>query len=184
MSFSGIIKLMDKKLKILWPVKAVILLIFCLITIGLTSQKSLSQKTQPAHSIVAVKPILSEAPVTAGDLIELTLELTIAPGYHLNSAQPEDQMLIPASVEFKKNPAYEIKEIIFPEARKKKFKFSDRPLSVYEGTLKIKVKIELAEDVCGSNLELEGKVRFQACDEEACLRPASVPFKVVIKIAT
>lgn len=175
--------LMDKNKKTLWPVKLTILLIFCLITIGLTSQKGLSQKTRPAHSIVAVKPILTETPVRPGELIELTLELAIAPGYHLYSAQPEDEMLIPTSVEFKKDQVYEIKEIIFPEARKKKFKFSGRPLSVYEGLIKIKVKVELAEDVCGSSLELEGKVRYQACDEEACLRPASVPFKAVIKIA-
>lgn len=176
--------LMDKKIKTFRPVRLAILLIFCLITIGLTSQKGLSQKTRPVHSIVAVKPVLPEAPVHPGELIELTLELTIAPGYHLNSARPEDEMLIPASVEFKKNPVYEIKEIIFPEARKKNFKFSDRPLSVYEGTIKIKVKIELAENTCGSSLELEGKVRYQACDEGACLRPAAVPFKAVIKIAT
>lgn len=134
--------------------------------------------------IVAVKTVPPANPVVPGDTFELTLELTIAPGYHINSQKPEDELLVPTSVELKKDPAFEVKEVIFPETKKKQFKFSDKPLSVYDGQVKVKLKIELAENVCGSILELEGKVRYQACDQEACLRPASASFKATVKIAS
>ncbi|MGQ9800890.1 MAG: protein-disulfide reductase DsbD domain-containing protein [Candidatus Saccharicenans sp.] len=174
---------MDKKFEALVPLRLTLLLIGCLIVIGITTQKSFSQERRSENSIVSVKPIPPDAPVAFGEKFELILELTIAPNFHINSQKPEDEVLIPTSVEFKKDQLFEVKEIIFPEARKKKFKFSDRPLSVYEGKIKIKIKIELAEDFCGSSLELEGKVRYQACNDEACLRPASLPFKAVLKIA-
>lgn len=136
------------------------------------------------RSLVIVKPTPPGKPVRPGESFILTLELSVAPGYHINSEKPEDKLLVPTSIEFKQDPAFEVKEVSFPEAKTKRFKFSDKPLSVYQGQIKVKIKIELAEDVCGSQLVLEGKLRYQACDEEACLRPTSVPFKAVIKIAT
>ncbi|MCX8160169.1 MAG: protein-disulfide reductase DsbD N-terminal domain-containing protein [Candidatus Saccharicenans sp.] len=145
---------------------------------------ALAQEKNVRQSILTVKPIPPAKPVAPGDAFEITLELTVAPGFHINSQKPEDELLVPTSVELKKDPALELKEVIFPEAKKKKFKFSDKPLSVYEGQVKVNLKIELAEDVCGSSLEIEGKVRYQACDQEACLRPASVPFKTTIKLAS
>jgi len=163
-----------------------IFLPFLLVT-GLLIKNSSSEapgrQTIP-RSLVIVKPAPPDKPVRPGESFTLTLELTVAPGYHINSEKPEDELLIPTSIEIKKEPIFEVKEIIFPEARKKKFKFSNQPLAVYEGQIKIEIKLELADDICGTSLELEGKVRYQACDEEACLRPASVPFKAVIKIAT
>ncbi len=140
--------------------------------------------SQSANPIVAVKASPPLKSVVPGDTFELILELTIASGSHINSDKPEDDLLVPTSVELKKDPALELKEAIFPEAKKKKFKFSDKPLSVYEGQVKVKLKIELAEGVCGSSLEIEGKVRYQACDQEACLRPSSVPFKTTVKLAS
>ncbi len=141
------------------------------------------QSGSDQQQIVKIKVIPPEKPVSPGTLFELKLELTIAPGFHINSNQPGDEMLVPTSVELKKDPAYEIKEIIFPEGKKKKFKFSDKPISVYEGEVTIKIKLELPENICGPSLQLEGKLRYQACDENACLRPATIPFTANIRMS-
>lgn len=146
-------------------------------------EEPLQQQNFP-DPLVTVKPVPPEKSILPGDSFDLNLELIIAPGYHLNSQKPDDKLLVPTSIEFKKDSAFEVKEIIFPEAKRKKFKFSDKPLLVFEGKIKIKIKIDLAEDFGGSNLDIEGNVRYQACDDEACLRPASVPFKTTIKISS
>lgn len=148
------------------------------------ASETLARENQKGNPIVVVKVSPPSKPVAPGATFELTLELAVAPGFHINSCKPEDDMLVPTSVELKKDPALELKEVLLPEAKKKRFKFSDKPLSVYEGQVKVRLKIELAEDVCGSNLEIEGKVRYQACNDEACLRPSSVPFKATIKLAS
>lgn len=163
------------------------LAIFLIVTVPLLIAHRAADQIQDKNvgqSILTVKAVSPAKAVAPGDTFELTLELTVAPGYHINSQKPEDELLVPTSVELKKDPALELKEVIFSEAKKKKFKFSDKPLSVYEGQVKVKLKIELAEGVCGSSLEIEGKVRYQACDQEACLRPSSVPFKATIKLAS
>ena len=132
--------------------------------------------------IVTVKVLPLERPVRPGQIFELSLELHILPGFHINSEKPGDELLVPTSIELENKEAFEIKEIIFPEPQVKKFKFATKPLSVYEGQVEVKLKIELKPTVKESTVELAGKVRYQACNDEACLRPARLPFKTTIKV--
>jgi len=134
--------------------------------------------------LVTIKPITSDKPVVPGDSFIFDLELIIAPGFHINSHKPEDEMLVPTVIEFKPDRSFEIKEITYPEAKKKKFMFSEKPLSVYEGQIKVKIKITLDKNYKAKNLPLEGKVHYQACNDYACLRPETIPFKVNITVAT
>lgn len=167
--------------------RAISIIWYFFLAVGLLIKNSPSEvpqlQTIPS-SLVTVKPVLPEKPVRPGESFVLTLELNITPGYHINAQKPEDELLIPTSVEFKELPVVEVKEIIFPPAVKKKFKFSEKMLSVYEGQIKVKVRLKLADDFCGSSLELRGQVRYQACNEEACLRPMTVPFKFNLKVAS
>lgn len=140
------------------------------------------QKNDPTQPIVSIKPIAPQKNFHPGDKFELILELTISPGFHINSQNPEDDLLVPTSVEFKEDPAFEVKEIIFPETKTKKFKFSEKPLSVYEGQVEIKARIELGKDARPDSLDLAGQIRYQACDEQACLKPTSTSFKAKIKV--
>jgi len=155
-----------------------------LILILTTVFKSQGQPIQNEDPILTVRVASLPEVAAPGETIEFTLELTVAPGFHINSQKPEDELLVATSVELKENPMIKVKEVLFPKAKKKKFKFSDKPLSVYEGQVKITLKIELSEDFCGSSLELEGQVRYQACNEESCLRPSTVPFKATVKMSS
>ncbi len=140
------------------------------------------QKNDSDRPIVSIKPIAPQKDWCPGDSFELILELTISPGFHINSQKPKDDLLVPTSVEFKKNPAFEVKEIIFPETKTKKFKFSDKPLSIYEGQVEIKARITVEKDAKPGSFDLEGQIRYQACNEEACLKPSSTSFKASIKV--
>jgi len=166
--------------------QAISVILYFFLAIGLLIKNSPSEvpqlQTIPS-SLVTVKPVLPDKPVRPGESFVLTLELNITPGYHINAQKPEDELLIPTSVEFKELPVVEVKEIIFPQAVKKKFKFSEKMLSVYEGQIKVRARLKLADDFCGSSLELPGQVRYQACNQEACLRPGSTPFKLTIPIS-
>jgi len=141
------------------------------------------EKTKAEEPIVTVKVLPPERPVRPGEVFELSLELHILPGFHLNSEKPGDELLVPTSIELENKEAFEIKEAIFPEPQVKKFKFATKPLSVYEGQVKVKLKIELKPAVKESTVELAGKVRYQACNDEACLRPARLPFKTIVRVA-
>ena len=141
------------------------------------------EKTKAEEPIVTVKVLPLERPVRPGQVFELSLELHILPGFHINSEKPGDELLVPTSIELENKETFEIKEIIFPEPQVKKFKFATKPLSVYEGQVKVKLKIELKPTVKESTVELAGKVRYQACNDEACLRPTRLPFKATLQVA-
>jgi DsbC/DsbD-like thiol-disulfide interchange protein len=166
------------------------LLLSILLLVGSAYSQSVSpsspfpqEKAKVEESIVTVKVLPPERPVRPGEVFELSLELHILPGFHLNSEKPGDEMLVPTSIELENKEAFEIKEAIFPEPQVKKFKFVTKPLSVYEGQVKVKLKIELKPAVKESTVELAGKVRYQACNDEACLRPARLPFKATLRVA-
>lgn len=166
------------------------LLLSILLLVGSAYSQSVSpsspfpqEKTKVEESIVTVKVLPPERPVRPGEIFELSLELHILPGFHLNSEKTGDEMLVPTSIELENKEAFEIKEAIFPEPQVKKFKFATKPLSVYEGQVKVKLKIELKPAVKESTVELAGKVRYQACNDEACLRPARLPFKATLRVA-
>jgi len=141
------------------------------------------EKTKAEEPIVTAKVLPPERPVRPGEVFELSLELHVLPGFHLNSEKPGDELLVPTSIELENIEAFEIKEAIFPEPQVKKFKFATKPMSVYEGQVKVKLKIELKPAVKESTVELAGKVRYQACNDEACLRPARLPFKTIVRVA-
>ncbi|MGC9056653.1 MAG: protein-disulfide reductase DsbD N-terminal domain-containing protein [Candidatus Saccharicenans sp.] len=163
-----------------------ILVSFLLLSSPFLKAESTEQNSQPELSqpIVTVKPIPPEGPILPGQTFDLILELAIASGYHINSDKPGDELLVATSVELKEDPFVKVKEIIFPEAKKKKFPFSEKPLSIYEGQIKIKVKMSLNESFKAKNLNLEGRLRYQACDNQACLRPMSVLFKVSLPVTS
>ncbi|HRT25853.1 MAG TPA: protein-disulfide reductase DsbD family protein [Candidatus Saccharicenans sp.] len=164
--------------------------LFGLLLVGSAYSQSISlssyvsqEKTKDEEPIVTVKVLPLERPVRPGQVFELSLELHILPGFHINSEKPGDELLVPTSIELENKETFEIKEIIFPEPQVKKFKFATKPLSVYEGQVEVKLKIELKPTVKESTVELAGKVRYQACNDEACLRPTRLPFKATLQVA-
>lgn len=68
------------------------------------------QTKKDAQEIVKIRAIPPEKPVSPGESFELTLELTVAAGFHLNSSKPDDEMLVPTSVELKKTPLMKSKK--------------------------------------------------------------------------
>lgn len=148
-----------------------------------SAQETHTQPDTIMTPILTVNPTPLTKYLSPGSTFEIALELVVAPGYHINSDKPEDELLVATSVELKNDPFIEIKEILFPEAKKKKFGFSDKPISVYEGKIKIKIKMGLKESFKGKELSLEGRVRYQACNDQTCLRPMFTPFKLNLSVS-
>ena len=73
-------------------------------------------------------------------------------------------------------------KVVYPKGEPKKFAFSDEPLSVYEGSLLMGAKLKVAPGVAPGTYALKGKLGYQACNDHACLPPASVPLSVNLKV--
>lgn len=132
-----------------------------------------------------VKITALESPQLAkrGGRLQIAVEFAVAPGYHINSSRPSQVYLIPTRVEWSPSVLKHL-ENVFPPAGSKAFGFSERKkLSVYEGVQTLKARFAVPETAPPGRITLEGKLRYQACDDKACYPPASVTFQAPVEIS-
>jgi hypothetical protein len=136
--------------------------------------------------VVTVKAEPSKLTIAPGGKATLLLHLAIAPKFHINSNPASDEDFIPAEVRVSAAQGVHSGKPIYPAGQKKMFAFSPTPVSVYEGRVIVKVPLSVAAGTKPGVRVLTGTVGYQACDDNSCLMPDSVPFKmqVVIKSAT
>jgi len=117
---------------------------------------------------------------TAGDgEARLILELEIADGWHINSAEPLQEELVPLELATGPGGSWELVSLDLPEPREVRLGFQDEPLSVYEGRVRIEGRLRRSgDDTRFAIAPIE--LRLQACNDELCLRPETVTLQVPI----
>jgi len=151
------------------PVSAVVLLLLCLIP---------AAAAVDALSVVSIRAMAPEGPLKAGEIAVATVELTIVEPYHINSDRPLEDYLIPTTVELEPIDGVTFGKTTFPPAPVKKLPISESPMAVWEGTIQITVEFTPDASFDPKNAVLKGSVRYQACDNRACLAPVRKPFGV------
>lgn len=113
--------------------------------------------------------------------VETRLSLSLRERYHVNSNQPADPYLIPLKLTWE-DTLVKTDRVEYPKPVMRKFEFSDKPLSVYEGAFEIRTHFRIPRSaVSGPNIVL-GKLRYQACSEKACLPPKTVEVRLPVVI--
>ena len=132
--------------------------------------------------VVQARALLATDGAHAGASLKAAIKAQIASGYHINDHHPTLEYLIPTEVKFNPSKQISVDRVIYPKGEPTKFAFADQPLSVYQGTLLVGVLLRVAPGVPVGNYELEGKLAYQACNETACLPPASAPLALSVKV--
>jgi thiol:disulfide interchange protein DsbD len=135
-----------------------------------------------APKVLTVTPSLSRQGTAPGDKIELRLKLTIQPPYHINSNPASESYLIPVTVTVDDDFVVSAGAVVYPKGELKKFEFSEKPLSVYENEVQVRVPLEVRHRGNAGPQKISGKVRYQACNDKSCLIPTSVPFEIALQI--
>jgi thioredoxin:protein disulfide reductase len=138
-----------------------------------------AQTEEPIVKAVVLAPA---SPLKAGGTTVLDIEVGIRAPYHINSDQPSEAYLIGSTLDFKPRKGVTFGKIGFPMAQNKKFSFSDNPLSIFEGTIKVQVEVSLAADFAGKELVVEGTFGYQACDDQSCQPPTDAAFKKTLPV--
>lgn len=129
-----------------------------------------------AHAVLATDAAHADSPVKFAILAQ------VAPGFHINDHKPSLDYLIPTAIKLDPSDQFTVKNVVYPKGTLKKFAFSDSPLSVYEGTVVVGTLLQAGKNVPPGTYTLKAKFAYQACNDHACLPPASVPLTVTIKI--
>jgi len=144
------------------------------------SALTIGQPSQPVLTVRVLNPAMALA---AGKTAEVTLELRIAPGLHINSDQPLEENIIPTKVVFKPAAGLKFGQAVFPLPEMKAFSFSSEPLAVFQGRVKIQIPVTVAKEFKGKQAVIEGAVSYQACDDNSCFAPEEAVFKTVLPVA-
>jgi hypothetical protein len=130
--------------------------------------------------------VLTVAPpekVTAkiGSAAQVKVSLELRSGYHCNSNKPSDEYLIPLKLTWAAGPL-ESPEVSYPAPQMEKYSFSPAPLSVYTGNFALVTKFKVSASATPGQAIINGKLRYQACNDHMCLTPKTIDVSVPIDI--
>jgi len=114
---------------------------------------------------------LESAAVAPGAAVELAAVVSVEDGWHLQAHVPTYDYLIPTVLTVALPDGWAPAEVGYPEPERYEFAFAEDALDVYEGTLRLPVRIAVPATAEPGAVELSATLRYQACDDKSCLPP-------------
>ena len=131
--------------------------------------------------MVSVAPI-ADIVVARGGKAPVEIELRVNRGFHVNSHQPNDELLLPTVVHLDPPEGITIMNIAYPEAQEIALPFAAQKLSVYSGSFAVGAEVRAHRSAGLGTYRVHGKVSYQACDKRQCFPPKTTPlqFDVIV----
>jgi hypothetical protein len=109
--------------------------------------------------------------IPAGKSTTLALHFRVASGLHINSHTPREQELIPTALTIPPDSGVRLVGAVYPPGTDFTLPLDpNTKLSVYSGEFTIQARIVAAS---GNHL-VEATLRYQACDNNACMPPKTI----------
>jgi Thiol:disulfide interchange protein DsbD, N-terminal len=150
----------------------------------LAAQGQIVPANAPSRFITKADPVQymfpAQVSVTAGKPSPVALHFSIAQGLHINSHTPSDEYLIPTAFSIPDGAGVRLDSATYPAGIVMALPADPKTkLSVYTGEFTIEARFVAT---AGNHL-VEGKLRYQACDQSQCLPPRTitVPIKVIAR---
>ena len=120
--------------------------------------------------------------VHAGSQVKMVVVAEIPAGFHINDHKPTLEYLIPTEVKITSAEPLTVERVFYPPGQARKFTFEDKPLSVYEGTVVVGALLNVSSAAAAGDYTLHGEFSYQACNDQACFPPSSVPVTLKVKV--
>lgn len=141
----------------------------------------------PRFGLGAEKPdvgavIVAPARVAAGSRAAVSVEMTLGKNWHVNSHSPSEKYLIPTDLTLTSSVGT-LSPTRYPKDVEKRFSFADKPLRVYEGTVRFETDLEVPAGA-SDKISMGGTLSYQACNDQQCFAPARIPLEASIVISS
>jgi Disulphide bond corrector protein DsbC len=135
-----------------------------------------------AEGTVAVGKLM---PITAepGTKTEISVAIDIPPGFHVQANPASRPELIPLSIRVTESASLTIGTPLYPAGRLRRVDASPELISLYEGSIRLGIPVEVPMDAGPGERIVRGLVRFQACDDKRCHLPATVAFAAPVLVS-
>ena len=139
-----------------------------LLPISLAAQQARVSVEPPAKIVAHPGSVLTEQ-----------LKVAVQPGFHVNSDKPKDEYVIPLKLTWLSGPLT-VESITYPKPEE--IKVGTELLTVFTGDFSIQSRFTVPRQVQPGSSVMTGKLRYQACNNQMCLRPATVEVHVPVVI--
>jgi thiol:disulfide interchange protein DsbD len=143
-----------------------------------------------AQDVPPPKPgeLVKLAPVAAvhvapGGAGEARLTFHVPAPWHVNAHKPNEDFLVPTVLTLVPASGVTAGAPAYPKAIQAKLSFSETPLAVYQGDFTISVPLSAAATAAPGAHALHGTLRFQSCNDQVCLPPATIPVTLPVVVA-
>ena len=138
-----------------------------------SAQKLPWQSTKRPQDVRYLFP--EQVSVAAGKDAVIEMHFKITPGMHINSHVPSEKGLIPTQLKLEQAAGVKMDAVAYPAGSEYAIRaMPNFKLSVYSGEFVVRAHIRAA---AGQHL-LQGSLRYQACDVNACYPPREAPVAV------
>ena len=122
---------------------------------------SAAAQAQTSASVVKVKPQESVYKVKPGATFQVAVVIDIDEGYHINSNQPGEKFLIATALKLESLRGLRANAVRYPKAKMQKFKFSEKPMSVFEGRTVLRFTARALPTLAEGSHTLKAKLTVQ-----------------------
>jgi DsbC/DsbD-like thiol-disulfide interchange protein len=138
-----------------------ILFVGLIFTVGAFSSRANAQ---------SIDGSIGNGTVKRGGATRATVVLNIPGGLHVNSNRPNNEYAIPTVVSLTSREA-KVSAVSYPRGTSRKFSFSDKPISVYEGRAMFGFNVTVPAAFKGNVVRIRAVVKYQSCNDEVCFPP-------------
>jgi uncharacterized protein YyaL (SSP411 family) len=147
------------------------------------SAKGSAVKSSSQASSGPVSVSVQSEPVVAGQEGQLVVSIQIKTGWHINADRPLDKSLIGTRVTADPPEGLVVGAVRYPKAEKFRLGFSKDELAVYTGKVSVAVPVKVARSARKGSYQVPLRIRFQACDDNACLAPVTLNIVAAITVS-
>lgn len=135
------------------------------------------------HDKLSAAAYLSLDKVPAGGECHVAVVLNIKDGWHINANPAQPKYLIPTELTARLPADFSLADVKYPAGHEFAQQGSDEPLLVYEGRVVLYGKLKAPASAAGKTAAAEITVRYQACNDQMCLRPMKLLLKGAFAVA-
>lgn len=139
---------------------------------------------EPVSSSLDVVKIKAESVAIApGGNTDAMVVLAVSPGFHINANPATFPYLIATELEVGNGfGRITAGKPLYPAAQKRRFKFAEQPLAVYEEEVKLILPLRATPKAIKGPVSLTISVTVQACDEEKCYPPGRLNAMIPVEV--
>ena len=134
------------------------------------------------EEIVLARSVLSTTAVKPGDTAMAAVVVTILPSWHINSAAPYADFLIPAQVTLGEVDGLSAFGVTYPKGHDTRL--GDELMSVYDAKAVIPFSVAVAGNLAPGEYKLPVTFTSQPCNDKTCLAPRDVDATLRITVGS